>query len=175
MAKKGTGRKTRAVLEYIKAHPGVGNTEIAAALTKAGTPIKPGHVSTIKNLNKEALAQVAVKKPDAGASKETEPVTVNKSQAIRNYVKAHRKAANSEVVAELANQGIQVTPNLVATVKAKKQKRRQVVKAVVEERGVGIPEIKAGLACLKVCGSVSAAKEALIAAEEIKKLIAAGE
>ena len=89
-------------------------------------------------------------------------------------MKAHRRAANSEVVAELAKQGIQVTPNLVATVKAKKQKRRQVVKAVVEQRGVGIPEIKAGLACLKVCGTVSAAKEALVAAEEIKKMIAAG-
>jgi arginine repressor len=165
MAKKGTGSKTRAVLDYIKAHPGVRNTEIAAALTKAGIPITPGHVSTIKNLNKEAVAKVAVKEPGA----------VNKSQAIRDYVKAHRSAANSEIVAELAKQGIQVTPNLVATVKAKKQKRRQVVKAVVEKRGVGIPEIKAGLACLKVCGTVSAAKEALIAAEEIKKMFAAGE
>ena len=155
MAKKGTGSKTRAVLDFIKAHPGVGDTEIAQALTKAGTTITPGHVSTIKNLNKEAVAQAVVNKPDVGASEETEPVAVNKSQAIRNYVKAHRRAANSEVVAELAKQGIQVTPNLVATVKAKKQKRRQVVKAVVEQRGVGIPEIKAGLACLKVCGTVS--------------------
>ncbi|MGO8745930.1 MAG: hypothetical protein ACLQNE_08060, partial [Thermoguttaceae bacterium] len=62
-----------------------------------------------------------------------------------------------------------------ATVKAKKQKRRQVVKEVVEKRGVGIPEIKAALACLKVCGNVAAAKEALAAAEEIKKMFAAGE
>ena len=36
MAKKGTGSKTRAVLDFIKAHPGLGNTEIAEALTKAG-------------------------------------------------------------------------------------------------------------------------------------------
>ena len=41
MAKKGTGSKTRAVLDYIKGHPGVGNTEIAAALTKAGISITP--------------------------------------------------------------------------------------------------------------------------------------
>jgi arginine repressor len=240
MAKKGTGSKTRAVLDYIKAHPGVGNTEIAAALTKAGTPITPAHVSTIKNLNKEALAKTAgtattsqepvvvnksqsvrdylkahpsaansevavelakqgiqvtpnyvatvkvkiklraaakagVKKPAADISKETTPASVNKSQAIRDYVKAHRSAANSEIVAELAKQGVEVTPNLVATVKAKKQKRRQVVKEVVEKRGVGIPEIKAALACLKVCGSVAEAKEALAAAEEIKKMFAAGE
>ena len=238
MAKKGTGSKTRAVLDYIKAHPGVGNTEIAAALTKAGVSITPSHVSTIKNLNKEAVAKAAgtattsqepvnkskairdylkahpsaansevaaeltkqgipvtsnfvatvkvkinlraaaqagVKKPATDISKETTPASVNKSQAIRDYVKAHRKAANSEIVAELAKQGVEVTPNLVATVKAKKQKRREVVKAVVEQRGVGIPEIKAALACLKVCGSVAAAKEALAAAEEIEKMIAAGE
>ena len=64
MAKKGTGSKTRAVLDFIKAHPGVGNTEIAQALTKAGTTITPGHVSTIKNLNKEAVAQAVVNKPN---------------------------------------------------------------------------------------------------------------
>jgi hypothetical protein len=75
----------------------------------------------------------------------------------------------------LAKQGVQVTPNLVATVKAKKQKRREVVKAVVETRGVSVPEIKAALACLKACGNVAVAKEALAAAEEIKKMVAAGE
>lgn len=175
MAKKGTGSKTTAVLSFIKAYPGLGNTEIAEALTKAGTPITPSHVSTIKHVNKEAVAKMAVKKPAVGNSKETTPVAVNKSQAIRDYVKAHPRAANSEVAVELTKQGIQVTPNLVATVKAKKQKRRQVVKEVVEKRGVGIPEIKAALACLKVCGSVAAAKEALAAAEEIKKMLAAGE
>ena len=244
MAKKGTGSKTTAVLSFIKAHPGLGNTEIAEALTKVGTPIKPGHVSTIRHQNKEAVGNGAVKKPDVGVSKETEPVavnksktirdylkahptsgnsevaaelakegievrpnlvamvrakinmraaakagmkkaavaiskettpaSVNKSQAIRDYAKAHPRAANSEIVAELAKQGVEVTPNLVATVKAKKQKRRQVVKEVVEKRGVGIPEIKAALACLKICGNVAEAKEALAAAEEIKKMFAAG-
>ncbi len=243
MAKKGTGSKTTAVLSFIKAHPGLGNTEIAEALTKAGTPITPGHVSTIKHQNKEAVpkvvgakaqgttatsqepvnkskairdylkahpssgnsevaaelakegievrpnlvamvrakinmraaAKAGVGKKNGAISKGPTPASINKSQAIRDYVKAHRNAANSEIVAELAKQGVEVTPNLVATVKAKKQKRRQVVKEVVEKRGVGIPEIKAALACLKVCGNVAEAKEALAAAEEIKKMFAAGE
>ena len=77
---KGTGSKTRAVLDYIKAHPGVGNTEIAAALTKAGVSITPSHVSTIKNLNKEAVAKAA-----GTATTSQEPV--NKSKAIRDYLK----------------------------------------------------------------------------------------
>jgi hypothetical protein len=106
MAKKGAVSKTRAVLDYIKAHPGVGNKEIAEALTKAGIKINAGHVSTIKTQSKK------------------------------------RRGA-----------------------------RRKAVTAVVAKTGVGIPEIKAGLALLKVCGSVSAAKEALAAAEEIKKAV----
>jgi hypothetical protein len=49
--------------------------------------------------------------------------------------------------------------------------KRQVVKKVVKERGVGIPEVKAALALLKVSGSVEAARAALDAAQEIKALI----
>ena len=45
------------------------------------------------------------------------------------------------------------------------------VTAVVARTGIGIPEIKAGLALLKVCGTVSAAKEALAAAEDLKKAV----
>jgi hypothetical protein len=106
MAKKGAVSKTRAVLDYIKAHPGVGNKEIAEALTKEGITINAGHVSTIKTQSKK-----------------------------------------------------------------RRRAKRKVVKAVVAKTGIGIPEIKAGLALLKVCGTVSAAKEALVAAEEIKKAV----
>ncbi|MGO8751070.1 MAG: hypothetical protein ACLQNE_34425 [Thermoguttaceae bacterium] len=95
----------------------------------------------------------------------------SKSQAVRDYLKENPAAANKEVVEGLAAKGVKVTGNLVATVKAKTAKRREVVKTVVSQHGVGIPEIKAGLALLKVCGSVSAAKEALAAAEQIKALV----
>ncbi|MGO8749560.1 MAG: hypothetical protein ACLQNE_26685 [Thermoguttaceae bacterium] len=94
-----------------------------------------------------------------------------KSQAVRDYLKEHPQAANKEVAEALTAQGIKVTGNLVANIKARVAKRREVVKTVVSQRGLGIPEIKAGLALLKVCGSVSAAKEALAAAEEIKKAV----
>ena len=168
--------KSKAIRDYLKVHPGAANSEVAAELTKQGIPVTSNFVATVKvKIKLRAASKAGVKKQDGAISKETTPASVNKSQAIRDYVKAHRSAANSEIVAELAKQGVEVTPNLVATVKAKKQKRRQVVKEVVEKRGVGIPEIKAALACLKVCGDVAAAKEALAAAEEIKKMIAAGE
>ena len=95
----------------------------------------------------------------------------SKSQAVRDYLKANPTAGNKEVAEGLAAAGIKVTTNLVASIKARIAKRREVVKTVVSKSGIGIPEIKAGLALLKVCGSVAAAKEALAAAEEIKKAI----
>ena len=136
--------KSKAIRDYLKVHPGAANSEVAAELTKQGIPVTSNFVATVKvKIKLRAASKAGVKKQDGAISKETTPASVNKSQAIRDYVKAHRSAANSEIVAELAKQGVEVTPNLVATVKAKKQKRRQVVKEVVEKRGVGIPEIKA--------------------------------
>ena len=44
---------------------------------------------------------------------------VNKSQAIRDYFKANKKAKTQEVIDTLAKKGITVTPNLVTTVKSK--------------------------------------------------------
>jgi hypothetical protein len=106
MAKKGAVNKTKAVLEYLKAHPGAGNKEVAEALTAEGIEINAGHVSTIKT-----------------------------------QAKRRRKA------------------------------RRAAVKTVVAKTGIGVAEIKAGLALLRACGSVATAKQALAAAEEIRKAV----
>ena len=104
---------------------------------------------------------------------------VNKTKAVKDYMKAHPGAQNKEIAESLTKSGIKVTPNYVASIKGKMKTRRKkvkrAVKTVVASRGVGIPEIKAALACLKICGNVAAAKEALAAAEEIKKMFAAGE
>jgi hypothetical protein len=99
---------------------------------------------------------------------------VNKSQAIRDYLKANRKAKAPEVVDALAKQGITVTIGLVNNVKSKGKKRRKKVKEVVAAiapTGIGVSEIKAGLSFIKTVGSVEAAKQALAAAIEIKKIV----
>jgi len=96
---------------------------------------------------------------------------VNKTQTVREYLKANRKASNQEVVEALAKKGIAITTNYVANIKATSKKRRRAVKKVVAKRGVGIPEIKAALGLLKVCGSIKAANEALAAAYEIKEMV----
>ena len=63
MAKKPKISKTQAVRDYLKAHPGAMSKEIAAALTKQGVKINPGHVANIKTkINKEAAPKKAAKK-----------------------------------------------------------------------------------------------------------------
>jgi hypothetical protein len=96
---------------------------------------------------------------------------INKSQAIRDYYKANPKAKTSEVVDALAKRNIAVTANLVTTVKSKHNKRRRAVRKVVAKGGVGIPEVKAALAFIKLTGSVAAAKQALAVAQEIREIV----
>lgn len=96
---------------------------------------------------------------------------VNKTQAVKEYFKAHRKAKNQEVVEALAKKGIKITANYVGNIKATHNKRRQAVRKVVAKGGVGIPEVKAALAFLKVTGSVAAATQALAVAQEIRQIV----
>jgi hypothetical protein len=96
---------------------------------------------------------------------------VNKSRAIRDYFKAHPKAKTSEVVEALAKQGITVTANYVSNLKSSHNKRGQAVKKVVAKGGIGVPEIKAALAFIKLTGSVKAATQALAVAQEIRAIV----
>ena len=96
---------------------------------------------------------------------------VNKTLAVKEYLKANKKAKNQEVVDALAKKGIQITANYVATIKTTSNKRRQAVRKVVTKGGIGIPEVKAALAFLKIAGSVKAATQALAVAQEIKEIV----
>jgi len=59
----------------------------------------------------------------------------------------------------------------VATVKAHAKKRRRAAKKVVATTGVDIGQIRAAFGLLKMCGSAGAAKAALNAAEDIRKMV----
>ena len=104
--------------------------------------------------------------------------TVNKSQTVRDYLKAHPGTANKEVADVLTKQGIKVSPNYVASVKGKmdvvkgkRKRRRTAANAMSAKTGVDIHEIKAAFALLKHCGGIAEAKEALAAAVEIQKIM----
>ena len=62
MAKKQKVNKTQAVRDYLKVNPKAMSKEIAAALTKQGIKITPGHVANIKTqINKARTAKKAAK------------------------------------------------------------------------------------------------------------------
>jgi hypothetical protein len=100
---------------------------------------------------------------------------VNKSQAIRDYLREHAGAANKEVAEALTKSGIKMTPEYVATIKGnmktRRKARRKAARKVVAKTGIDISQIKAAFGFLKTCGSLAAAKQALAAAEEIKKMV----
>jgi hypothetical protein len=54
---------------------------------------------------------------------------VNKSQAVRDYVKANRTATNKEVADALTKKGIKVTANYVATLKSQAKRKQRARKA----------------------------------------------
>jgi hypothetical protein len=96
---------------------------------------------------------------------------VNKTQAVREYLKANKKAKNQAVVEALAKKGITISANYVGNIKAHHNKRQRAARKVVAKGGVGIPEVKAALAFLKAMGSVAAATKALAVAQEIRDIV----
>jgi hypothetical protein len=58
---------------------------------------------------------------------------INKSKAVRDYLKAHPKAMNIDIATALTKQGVKVTPNYVATIKSKLKHRRLAKKAAAAQ------------------------------------------
>ena len=49
---------------------------------------------------------------------------VNKTQAVKNYLKGHPKAVSSQIAAALNKRGIKITPSYVANIKTNINKTR---------------------------------------------------
>ena len=145
-------------------------------LPRKGVTVTAGLVRIVKSKHNQAhAAKEAAKKLAASqATIADEAPEVNKTEAVRDYLQQHRKAKSNEVAEALKAQGITVSTSLVRNIKSKSKRRRRAVKqvvAAVAPTGIGIPEIKAAFAFLKAVGSVDAAKQALAAAVEIKKVV----
>jgi hypothetical protein len=67
MAKAEKVNKSKAVRDYLEAHPGTANKEVAEALTKKGITIKADYVATIKANMKATQAQRKAAKAQAAA------------------------------------------------------------------------------------------------------------
>ena len=179
MAEKPEVNKSEVIRNYYRSNPKAKTKEVVDALAKQGITVTVGLVTNVKSThNKKQAAKRAAKKAAASPAAEAKTVEkkpeVNRSQAIRDYLKANRKATAQDVVDALAKKGITVTVGLVTNVKSKSKKRRRAVKqvvAAVAPTGIGVTEIKAAFSFLKAVGSVAVAKQALAAAAEIKKIV----
>ncbi len=96
---------------------------------------------------------------------------VNKTHAVKAYLKANPKAKNQEVADVLAKKGIAISASYVSNIKATHNKHQRAVRKVVTKGGIGIPEVKAALAFIKAAGGVAAAKQALAVAQEIREIV----
>ncbi len=94
-----------------------------------------------------------------------------KTHAVREYLKANPKAKNQEVVDALAKKGIALTASYVSNIKTTHNTRQRAVRKVVAKGGVGIPELKAALALLKLTKSIPVATRALAVAQEIREVV----
>ncbi|MBW3596838.1 MAG: hypothetical protein KY475_06125 [Planctomycetes bacterium] len=88
-----------------------------------------------------------------------------KSQAIRDYLKDHKKAKATEVVAALSEKGIDVSTAMVYNVRARRSmgKRRRKAEAGGEEIGPSITHLLAAKKFVEQTGGVKQAQDALAA------------
>lgn len=163
--------KTQAVKNYLKENPDASGKAIAEALTKQGLSITPNYAANIKSeLNKQQRSKRSASKPSA-AGGSSGKMTVNKTQAVKEYLANHKGAKPRQVAEALKKAGIDVTPGYVANIKSKSKRRRKAVKQVIETTGIGLPEIKAAISLLKLTNGEAGAREALAAAREIMKIV----
>ncbi len=105
---------------------------------------------------------------------------INKSQAVRDYLKAHPKATSGEIATALNKKGIKITPAYVANIKATskngKAKKQAVVEvaapAVVEKPtraadAVTIEQIRAVTKTVQVIGGIPRLNELLGLVKEV--------
>ncbi|HLJ12639.1 MAG TPA: hypothetical protein VKU82_15700 [Planctomycetaceae bacterium] len=104
---------------------------------------------------------------------------VNKSQMIRDAVKAHPDKAPAEIAAILRQDGVAVTGQYVSTIKSNDKKARRAkrgggarrAKTMRAAPGNGLGPVGAALDFIRSAGSLEAAKQALTTLEEIGKVV----
>lgn len=89
-------------------------TPIQTKISETAPPENPANTLTQDQIKEIAQAIKTIR---------SRKVEVNKAQAVRDYLKAHRRAKNPEVVAALAKQGIAITADYVCNIKFRDNKR----------------------------------------------------
>ena len=103
MPEKPEVNRSQAIRDYFTANPKATTQEVVDALAKQGITVTVGLVHTVKsNHNKRHAARKAAKPAAKSPATEAKTNGVNKTQAVRDYLNANKKAKNAEVVEALA-------------------------------------------------------------------------
>ena len=121
MAEKPEVNKSQAIRDYFKSNPKAKTQEVVDALAKHGITVTAGLVNTVKSKHnqRQAAKKAAKTATKTATTSEAKTGDVNKTQAVRDYLKANKKAKAQEVVEALGKQGITITVGYVRTIKAK--------------------------------------------------------
>src|SRR5208283_1118254 len=94
--------RSQAIREHFKSNPKAKTQEVVDALAGRGIVVSATLVRTAKaKHNQRQAAKKAAKREGAQPQ-------VSKTQAVCDFLKAHKKAKNAEVVAALAKEGITI-------------------------------------------------------------------
>ena len=101
---------------------------------------------------------------------------VNKTQAVRDYLKAHRGAMSKEIAAALNKQGIKITPDHVANIKSQinkalKAKKAAKQQAAVEAAPTAVVEKPAGAVTIEQIKSMVQTLKTIGGADRLNELL----
>ena len=105
--------KSQAIRDCFTANPTAKAQEVVDALAKKGITVTTGLVRIVKSKHNQRQAAKKAARTAGGVSAKTTTTTtttdnkpeVSKTQAVRDYLKANKKAKNKEVVEALGNAG----------------------------------------------------------------------
>lgn len=176
--------KKQAVVDFLTAHPDATTAEVVAGVKKQGIDISSGSVHTIKWALKKSNwppTSDAAEEEDTKAEPVAEAGTLSKTQAVKNYLAANRKAGPKEVSEALQAQGIDVSTNYVSTIKSqmgrkKKGKKQKAAAPAATPAEPAAPADQISLSALleakkliEKLGGVDAAKRAILALAQLAK------
>ena len=95
---------------------------------------------------------------------------VNKTQTVRDYVKANPKATNKEISEALGKEGIKISPNHVANIKATIRARRRAKKQAAAKPAAAVPAIPAVAGTLAPAAERPTKPGETITLEQVKKV-----
>ena len=123
--------KSQSIRNYLKQNPKANVKEVVSGLAEKGITVTDNHVYGVKGKMEAKKQQKRAAKAAAAAS--TNGKAPSKSSVVRAFIKDNRKMTAKEVVAALAEKGINVTEGLVYFVKGRMKGRRKKVKQMVAQ------------------------------------------